>query len=114
MQINDFIKRSSEEFFIDPNAISKLMEILLEMPLDKMYSAPMNHIPETGDFDPYAQFILNEMELNSYKPEDLTFGDIIEKIFSISQNPINKLQYISVMRILSYWSTCFVPKNIIV
>ena len=110
MQIDDFMKKIEENSFIDPEALSKLMELILDMPLDKMYSDKMNYVPHTQIFDPYAQYILNIMMLEDLNADEVTFKEMIDRTYYLMRSGVDDfLCYKLVAGNIANWSAFFVP-----
>lgn len=112
MNISDFNKRITHNEPIDDNAIGKVMGLLMDMPLEKMYSSDMNHIPETGEYDPYAYLLVTNSILVG--PIDITEFTLRRfSMFALKLSNYNDKcdDYQDLCYNLSLWHRDFIPKK---
>lgn len=111
MTLSEFKKRASDNSkFLDPDAIGKVMGMLLDMPLEQMYSPEMNRIPETGERDPFIYIAAEPTPLNGNKSiPSLTLKDFIGAVCEMSQSSVTNHPYHAVMKSLSLWHKYMVP-----
>ncbi len=110
MTLSEFNSRASENRMMDPDAVGKIMELLLDMPLEQMYSPEMNRIPETGERDPFIYIAAEPTPLNGNKSiPSLTLKDFIGAVCEMSQRSVTNHPYRAVMKSLSLWHKYMVP-----
>lgn len=109
MTLSEFNRKTAENKLIDNNAVGKIMELMLDMPLDKMYSSEMNHIPETGEFDPYAAYLISNTALNNRAVPSITLRELIPHILNMSKSNDNNHAYRRLCKNLALWHQFFVP-----
>lgn len=110
MNISEFSKKISQSKTIDDNAVGKIMELLLDMPLEKMYAAEMNHIPETGDFDPFAYILIKNTVLRGrINISEYTLREFIRNSLKTTYYGDNCPGYRTLCRNLALWHHYFVP-----
>lgn len=110
MNISEFSEKISQNKPIDDNTVGKILELLLDMPLEKMYSAEMNYIPETGDYDPFAYLLVN----NSIIADPIDISEFTLRrfmIFAIKFSDYNDKcdDYQQLCEHLALWHKYYVP-----
>lgn len=106
MDLETFKKNAMKKEFLDPDTTLKIMERLLHMPLDMMYS---NAEIEPGSNYSMMPAVLDLLKIDDSKASEISLSDLINIAFNIKDDPKDSERYSWLARYLLLWHQNFVP-----
>lgn len=106
MDLETFKKNAMKKEFLDPDTTLKIMERLLHMPLDMMYS---NAEIEPGSNYSMIPAVLDLLKIDDSKASEISLSDLINIAFNIKDDPKDSERYSWLARYLLLWHQNYVP-----